>query len=163
MSMRNLFAAAVISIAGSAAHASTMAFTEADFGGDYGDFTPLDFGTITTLTTFSGSVTSGNAIVSDYVDRISITLLGDAEISWSRTGGPSFSVYEGDPADLSFTSIFDQPVTFGPGSYVLEVVGSFELGGDYTLTVDPVAIPLPAAGWLLLAGLGGLTALRLRR
>ena len=164
MFVRTALATAALVGFATLSQASTASYTEADYGGDYGDFaTPLNFGTVSTLTTFSGSVFAGQYSSSDYNDAIGITLLGSADISWSRSVNEGvFYVYEGDTSG-NITQINSQPITFGPGTYVLLVNASWESGLDYTLTVDPVAVPLPAAGWLLLAGLGGLTVLRRRR
>jgi Protein of unknown function (DUF1194) len=57
----------------------------------------------------------------------------------------------------------------GPGAFALEAVSFADFGGAVSkklireITGEPSAIPLPAAGWLMLAGLGGIAALRRRK
>ncbi len=55
--------------------------------------------------------------------------------------------------------------TGGPGQYVLQIDGrSDDTVALYDVAVTGVsAVPLPAAGWLMLAGFGGLAALRRRK
>ncbi|MFN3938565.1 MAG: VPLPA-CTERM sorting domain-containing protein [Gemmobacter sp.] len=54
----------------------------------------------------------------------------------------------------------------GPGTHYLQLLREDHGGATgyaVSITADIAAIPLPAAGWLLLAGLGGLVAVRRRR
>jgi hypothetical protein len=76
--------------------------------------------------------------------------VGGAIVSWSTPlSGPGFT---GTVAVIPLT-------TLSPGTYVLEVRGNItgSGGGSYagSLNLSPVPVPLPAAAWLLLSGLGG--------
>jgi hypothetical protein len=75
--------------------------------------------------------------------------VGGAIVSWSTPiSGPGFSA---TVAVLPLT-------TLAPGTYVLEVRGNVtgSGGGSYagTLNLTPAPVPLPAAAWLLISGLG---------
>jgi hypothetical protein len=60
----------------------------------------------------------------------------------------------------SATLVQINPTTLASGSYVLEISGTAtgSAGGSYTGTLNLTPVPLPAAAWLLLSGLGGFLA-----
>lgn len=80
-------------------------------------------------------------------------------------GGPTFSAYLlGDPSGTSGTwdtnGILNGNGGRGPGLSHLTLY--YAQNGDNP-PHPPAPIPLPAAGWLLLAGIGGMAALKRRR
>jgi len=84
----------------------------------------------------------------------------------------------GSPAGGTLLQAWSTPINYTPGmtgllavigeevldagSYVLEVRGnvSGQFGGSYSGVMNLAPVPLPAAAWLLLSGLGGLGFLR---
>lgn len=80
---------------------------------------------------------------------------------------------QADPMQLVyeiFVAAFDDSGSFTTVSFWGNGLGEYLVaGGDvrYALldegTLEPAPIPLPAAGWMMLAGLGGLAALRRRK
>jgi hypothetical protein len=136
------------------------------FGEDWGG----EFLKIETPKDWNGSVLSKAA------SGVTLTILGkgDAEGTWSvdtwgtftkimavLKGGSSFSAYLVDLADLSGTwntlGIEKGNGKPGPG---LSHISFYGIKGDVP---PPSEVPLPAAGWLMLAGIGGLAALRRRK
>jgi hypothetical protein len=100
---------------------------------------------------------------------------------YSAAGNATLPVF-GTPATGTLLEAWSVPVNLGPstgliallpeyqlnpGTYVLEVRGnvSGQFGGSYSgvMNLAPAPVPLPAAAWLLLSGLGGLGALGRRR
>lgn len=63
-------------------------------------------------------------------------------------------------ADRLYLGILDAGAFTGPPAFYDDNDGAFEVTLDISA---PSAIPLPAGGWLLIAGLGGLVALRRAR
>jgi hypothetical protein len=86
----------------------------------------------------------------------------------------------GSPAGGTLIESWSMPISFSPGmtgllsvipehvlnsgTYVLEVRGNVSglAGGSYSGVLNLAPVPLPAAAWLLLSGLGGLGLLRRR-
>jgi hypothetical protein len=81
-------------------------------------------------------------------------------------GGGSFSLVDFADFTTDVTSGPEVIFSAGPGNYVFQVDGSGSNAsgsgvGLYDIRIS--AVPLPAAGWLLLAGVGGLVAVRRRK
>jgi hypothetical protein len=102
--------------------------------------------------TVTGGGTSGGWELSDYG--------GYGTVMLALKGGPNFSVYlldgatSGDWNTFGITTGGGKP---GPG------LSNFTAWGRGTAPDPGTPIPLPAAGWMLLAGLGGLVAIRRRK
>jgi hypothetical protein len=74
-----------------------------------------------------------------------------AAVSWSsQISGQGFSG----------TVVVIPVTTLAAGTYVLEARGNVtgQVGGSYSGVLNLAPVPLPAAAWLLLSGLGGLAA-----
>lgn len=86
---------------------------------------------------------------------------GDPLITaFAAKGGPSFNLYERHDGEAIMDSVtFLTPLNPGGNRAGLSNVTFF----DTELTPTPSPIPLPAAGWMLLAGIGGLAAMRRQR
>ena len=94
----------------------------------------------------------GNAIETGETGTFVFTLLGDATTLAGLTAESFWTeAAEENGAAFNFAARFQQTGSDGQGSDVAVN------GGD----IPPV--PLPAAGWLMLAGVGGLVAMRRRR
>jgi hypothetical protein len=81
-------------------------------------------------------------------------------------GSTSETVWVGQTgADTNTTVISKSFSGLQAGTYILDVAGiaSGSLGGSYVGTVNLQAVPLPATGWLMLSGIGGLGAMARRR
>ncbi|MGB6307205.1 MAG: FxDxF family PEP-CTERM protein [Steroidobacteraceae bacterium] len=79
------------------------------------------------------------------------------------SGSTSVTVWQGlAPGQNSMTASFSG---IQSGTYILDVAGiaSGTGGGSYVGSVDLEPVPLPAALWLMLSGLGGLGALSRKR
>jgi hypothetical protein len=65
-------------------------------------------------------------------------------------------------ANVTYTVL--NPITLGPGSYVLQIRGDATgaFGGSYSGVLNLTAVPVPAAVWLFGSALGGLGLLRRR-
>ncbi|MEL6466968.1 MAG: VPLPA-CTERM sorting domain-containing protein [Pseudomonadota bacterium] len=101
----------------------------------------------------------------------------DFGLSATFTGGVEIGINCGNPAtnsDNAFGCLFDQGVStttstanvlpINPFGLNYNTVASLDLGAiNVDAAVEPSAVPLPAAAWLLLAGLGGLFAMGRRR
>lgn len=62
-------------------------------------------------------------------------------------------------------SVILSNVVLNPGTYVLQIRGLVigELGGSYSGVLNLTPVPLPAAAWLLLSGLGAIRVISRRR
>jgi hypothetical protein len=65
-------------------------------------------------------------------------------------------------ANVTYTVL--NPITLGPGSYVLQIRGDATgaFGGSYSGVLNLTAVPVPAALWLFGSAVGGLGLLRRR-
>ncbi len=86
------------------------------------------------------------------------TLLGAAGVvtivdGWTNFANPILGV------DYTGT----MPTVFGPGDYVLQIRGEAMSGSSYAGTIAFTPVPLPAAFWLMLSGLGGIGSMIRRR
>lgn len=89
-----------------------------------------------------------------------------AEGRFPSQSNPASSVYEIFVAAFDDSDEFTSVSFWGNGIGEYLVMGGqvrYALLDEGSLPPDPSAIPLPAAGWMLIAGLGGLAALRRRR
>jgi hypothetical protein len=62
---------------------------------------------------------------------------------------------------VDFTGIL--PNSISGGAYILQIRGEAQAGSSYSGTITFTPVPLPASGWLMLSGLGGMGMLMLRR
>lgn len=90
------------------------------------------------FTTSTGGVAAPGSSKDDYVDMALLTGGAAWDINLLRAGGATATSFANAFIDIKVQEITTQPT-------------------------DPSVIPLPAAGWLLISGLGGLAALRRRR
>jgi hypothetical protein len=146
----------------SQAQADHLGQSEARFIGFYrireGNGTVFDAGDTFDVTTMFNSVTSnaskilaflngenpGLAYTGGYLDPLGSTTVGEAN---SYTAGVAFLFGE------------------GAGNIVFRGSGTYNAGqtrGEFDFEV-PSAVPLPAAAWMLIAGLGGLAAFARRK
>lgn len=137
-----------------------------------GDLPNDDDGTIYRITgdtTVFGGVLNRNGDI--YQDKTTFHFDGlfNVVLSW-------FEVPEGNAYDSMLKlGSFSQLVTGNDSTTLSSVSGFLDFSADptagymsgdrhgYTIEATLAPIPLPAAGWLLLAGLGGLAALRRRK
>ncbi|MEM8580967.1 MAG: VPLPA-CTERM sorting domain-containing protein [Pseudomonadota bacterium] len=185
MKLSNIFAASVAAfIIGGAANAATTVVCEGggpgtnpEAGGFTCDATFNDFGPnpasnvfdITGHTLVFGGITQLNDSLYQDAWTFNFDGLYNVEFSWVSTPDPNsfqgtFSV-DGDttgfgPGDSTLT-YFNQ----GPGavSFVIDAAGLGEARQNAYWKVEVSAVPLPAAGWLLLAGVGGLAAMKRKK
>jgi hypothetical protein len=118
----------------------------------------------------ANSITStidlGSLQVSDL--QVRLYALGGNELP--TLGAPSGGVIDSWSAPISGPGLSGSysvisPTTLSAGTYVLEVRGNVTgtSGGSYSGTLNLAPVPLPAAIWLLLSGLGGLGTIARRR
>ncbi len=101
----------------------------------------------------SGSLTDGTMTISDSVFEEYANVAVVLKAGNATTGG--WIAYLVESADLVYTSIFPTGSDFRDLSHI-------SLYGSGVNNSMP-SVPLPAAGWMLLAGLGGLVAAKRRK
>jgi hypothetical protein len=148
--------------------AAQTTFVTGTSSGFYEDFVfTIGAGQVDTVTS---SITLGNLLgisnmqvrLYDYNANGSVApllttpVMGTAFDAWSQM--VSF------PGGTTTTDVLPT-TTLEAGTYVVEVRGtaSGSSGGNFTGSLNLAPIPLPAAGWLMLSGLGYLAALRRKR
>jgi hypothetical protein len=113
---------------------------------------------ILSFSTLSGLATSGTLI--DWYSGPSDNLSGDGGQFSEIVGNLTVDGLDRDDDGRVFNAFY---VEFD-GSAPLVFEGTATLGNSVTAEGNPLApIPLPAAGWMLLAGIGGLAAMARRR
>ncbi|GGE25889.1 VPLPA-CTERM protein sorting domain-containing protein [Gemmobacter megaterium] len=111
------------------------------------EFSPLTF------VTGGTSVVAGNL----YVAFLTVFGLGNAPAITTMPSGT-------DAPGLNYFVWNNTSDPFGNSSWnYFSNLGNALFEANFTAASNPAPIPLPAAGWMLIAGLGGLAALRRRR
>jgi hypothetical protein len=125
-------------------------------GTNFGIFDPINVPFADHAIGLTTTVNGGGAVASDATEYASlINTRQVAQNSWS------YEFFNDGPAALGALSLFDPNVA---GTYRIELE-AFSGGvsvAETGINIEVAPIPLPAAGWMLLSGLGALAAMRKR-
>jgi hypothetical protein len=117
----------------------------------------LDLGSLLQISNLSSRIYSYDLNPSTATSPTQLgTPVGGAIVSWTTP-------VTGTGASGLYTMISNQ--TLNPGTYVLQIRGTVtgSAGGSFAGVLNLAPVPLPAAAWLLVSGLGGLFATGRRR
>lgn len=112
---------------------------------------------------FSLTDPNGGAIGIGVIKSIQMFVDGSTQSIWSDIGFPSVAELNALAATASqgVSIVFEDPANTTPG--LEDAVLYRNLTFSATSLAPPSAVPLPAAGWMLMAGVAGLLGLRRRR
>jgi hypothetical protein len=134
---------------------------------DFSDAIYTDLGTEMSLSLLAETgyeVTLTSLAIAPYLNRINDTQVRILDLATStnivnRMFAP-LSTDGSTTITANATSSVGFSIFFGPDAYD---VGIGSLSYDAQLVGQPAAVPLPAAGWMLVAGMGGLFAAKRKR
>jgi hypothetical protein len=191
--LKTTVAAATLSMAAGSASAATFNFTGSSSDSSSKSFTVAGITAVATafregplgFLQFAGNVTqNGNGLgvasvpdtsgdIDGFGFKDTLVLTFDQLVNFSLAtfgavdSGDDWDIFvdDGSGAFVQVANdITDNPFNFNDGIVKRIAFGADGINDDFRLnSVEVSAVPLPAAGWLLIAGVGGLVAMRRKR